>query len=252
MERNKELYNFVLRLADNSMVLAQRLAEWCSRGPILEEDLALTNVSLDLLGQAENFYNYAAQLGGENKSADDLAFLRSEREYFNSLLVEQPNGDFANTMMKQMLYSSFAKHLFEALLNSKDENLVGLAAKALKEVKYHFRHSSEWVIRFGNGTEESIQRLNLAINELWRFTADMFEMNKADEALIAKGISINLNDIYPLWKAEVSQILEEANLQIPETSENVKGGIKGIHTEHLGHMLCEMQYLQRAHPGANW
>lgn len=234
------------------MILAQRLAEWCSKGPILEEDLALTNISLDLLGQAENFYMYASELSHENKSADDLAFLRSERDYFNCLLVEQPTGDFAFTMVKQMLYSSFAKQLFGQLLHSKDSRLVGLAEKALKEVKYHFRHSSEWIIRFGNGTDESIKKLNFALDELWRFTDDMFEMNSTDHQLIEAGIGIPLNSLYPFWFEEISNILELAHLQINEDTSMITGGINGIHTEHLGHLLCEMQYLQRAHPGAKW
>lgn len=252
MNKNEATYNYVLRLADNSMILAQRLAEWCSRGPILEEDLAMTNISLDLLGQAENFYNYAAELKGNTVTADQLAFLRSEREYLNNLLVEQPNGDFAFTMMRQLMYSCLAKHWYEGLLISKDEVLASLAAKALKEVKYHLRHSSEWIIRFGNGTEESQQRNAFALTELWRFTEDMFEMNEVDEMLLSEGIVVNLKDIYPMWKAEMTFILEEAGMQIPEVHNTIKGSLQGIHTEHLGHLLCEMQYLQRAHPGAEW
>ncbi len=252
MTTNEALYNFVLRIADNNMVLAQRLAEWCSCGPILEEDLAMTNISLDLLGQAEDFYEVAANIKGDGKTADDLAFLRSEREYFNNLLVEQPNGDFACTMMKQMLYAGFARHLFEALLNSRDEMIRALAAKGLKEVKYHFRHCSEWIIRLGKGTDESHRRCNHALNELWRFTDDLFEMNETDKVLITQGISFSLKDIHPLWKAEISNTLDEAGLGIPEYEQQIGGGINGIHTEYLGHLLTEMQYLQRTHPGAKW
>ncbi len=252
MTTNEALFNFSLRIADDNLVLAQRLAEWCSRGPILEEDLAITNISLDLLGEAEDFYEYAASLGDEKKSADDLAFLRSEREYFNHLLVEQPNGDFACTMMKQMLYAGYAKHFYEALLNSKDETLGALANKGLKEVKYHFRHSSEWIIRFGKGTEESQLKCNKAIEELWRFTDDLFEMNATDKILMTQGISCSLMEIHPLWKAEISHVLDEAGIAIPEVNNAIKGGINGLHTEHLGQLLCEMQYLQRAHPGAKW
>jgi ring-1,2-phenylacetyl-CoA epoxidase subunit PaaC len=252
MNTKEALYNFCLRLADNNIVLGQRLAEWCSRGPILEEDLAMTNISLDLFGEAESIYEYATTLINNNSTADHLAFLRSEREYFNNLLVEQPNGDFAQTMMKQVLFSAFAKHLYEALCNSNDETLKGLAAKALKETKYHLRHSSEWIIRFGNGTDESMRRTQFALNELWRYTDDMFVMNEVDEELISMGISVNLNDIQAKWKFTISEIFAEANLQMPETTNIIKGGCKGIHTEHLGHLLCEMQYLQRAHPGATW
>ena len=235
MNTKEALYNFCLRLADNNIVLGQRLAEWCSRGPILEEDLAMTNISLDLFGEAESMYEYATTLVNNNSTADHLAFLRSEREYFNNLLVEQPNGDFAQTMMKQVLFSAFAKHLYEALCNSNDETLKGLAAKALKETKYHLRHSSEWIIRFGNGTEESMRRTQFALNELWRFTDDMFVMNEVDEELISMGISFNLNDIQAKWKFTISEIFAEANLQMPEATNIIKGGSKGIHTEHLGH-----------------
>ena len=246
------LYNFCLRLADNNLILAQRLSEWCSRGPILEEDLALTNISLDLLGQAESMYDYASLLSGAQQSADDLAFLRNEREYFNNLLVEQPNGDFAFTMMRQFLFAVFARLLYESLLNSADETLKGLAAKALKEVKYHIRHSSEWIIRMGNGTDESRRRLNHAWQELERFTDDLFEMNDTDEKLISAGIGVNLSGLYGKWKLQVNEIAAEAQLQMHQSGQIVKGGCNGLHTEHLGHLLCEMQYLQRAHPGATW
>lgn len=252
MNTKDAVYSFCLRLADNNLILGQRLAEWCSRGPILEEDLAMTNISLDLLGQAETLYEYAAQLKSNNTTADDLAFLRSERQYYNNLLTEQPNGDFAFTMMKQFLFSTFAKCLYEALAGSNDETIMGFAAKALKEVKYHYRHSSEWIIRFGNGTQESKQRVQFAIDELWPFTQDMFEMNEVDEELISTGISVNLDSIHAKWKFIVAEIFHEANLIMPETSNEIKGGSNGIHTEHLGHILCEMQYLQRTHPGAQW
>lgn len=252
MTTKEALINFCLRLADNNMILAQRLAEWSSRGPILEEDLALSNMALDLFGQAESMYEYASSLTDHTRSADDLAFLRSEREYYNNLLVEQPNGDFAFTMMKQFLFSSFAKHLYDALSNSNDTTLQGLTAKALKEMKYHIRHSSEWLIRLGNGTEESKRRSQFALNELWRFKDDMFEMNQTDEELIITGISVNLKDIADKWNFTITEILNDANLEIPETTQVVKGGCNGLHTEHLGHLLCEMQYLQRVHPGASW
>ena len=251
MNTKEALYNFCLRIADNSLVLAQRLAEWCSKGPILEEDLAMTNISLDLFGQAESFYEYAATLKG-GTTADNLAFLRNEREYFNNLLVEQPNGDFAQTMLKQVLFSAFAKHLFESLNNSNDETLKGLAAKALKEVKYHLRHSSEWMIRLGNGTEESHRRSQQAVNELWRFTNDLFVMNATDEELISMGISVDLNDVKCKWNLTIQEIFAACNLQIPDYNNQITGGCNTIHTEHLGHLLCEVQYLQRVHPGASW
>ncbi|MDZ4757341.1 MAG: 1,2-phenylacetyl-CoA epoxidase subunit PaaC [Bacteroidota bacterium] len=252
MNTRDALYNFCLRLADNNLILAQRLAAWCSRGPILEEDLAMTNISLDLFGQAESMFEYAASLYDNKYTTDDLAFGRNERAYYNNLLVEQPNGDFAYTMMKQFLYSTFAKHLYEALSSSNDEMIAGLSAKALKEVKYHVRHSSEWVIRFGNGTEESIGRAQFALDELWRYTSDMFLMNETDTELISTGISTSLDDIYTKWEYEITEILNEANMLIPEYNNNIVGGHNAIHTEHLGHLLTEMQYLHHAHPEAKW
>lgn len=252
MNTQQAIYKYCLRLADTSLIAAQRLAEWCSKGPTLEEDLAMTNISLDLIGQAEAFYTYAASISNTETLADSLAFLRSEREYYNNLLVEQPNGDFAQTMMKTMLVSSFQKHLYQALSNSNNETIKGIAAKALKEVKYHLRHSSEWLIRLGNGTIESHQRCQFALNELWRFTNDMFVMNEVDEELISLDIAVNLNDIYSLWKLSVDEILVASNLAITENENIIIGGCNAIHTEHLGHILCEMQYLQRVHPNASW
>lgn len=252
MNTKEALYNLCLRLGDNNLILGQRLAEWCSNGPILEEDLAMTNLSLDHFGQAEFLYEYAAELESKNRTADDIALQRSEREYFNSLLVEQPNGDFAFTMMKQMLFSAFAKHLYEALSSGSDKKLAELSTRALKEIKYHFRHSSEWIIRLGNGTEESKIRAQQALDELWMFTADLFEMNQTDVELIKSGISIDSNEIYPKWKNSVEDVLNTANLKIPENGHMLKGGYKGDHTEHLGHLLCEMQYLQRAYPDTKW
>lgn len=252
METKDALYYFCLRLADNNMILSQRLCEWCSRGPILEEDLAISNIALDHLGQAEMFYEYASAIDKHKKSADEMAFLNSEREYFNNLLIEQPNGDFAFTMTKQFLFSSFAKLLYTALCNSNDETIKGIAAKALKEVKYHLRHSSEWMVRFGNGTDESKRRAQNALNELWRYTDDMFVMNDTDEELISQGISFDLKHIQSQWDFNVAELLNEANLSIPDNTNVITGGSNGIHTEHLGHIICEMQYLQRAFHGVSW
>jgi ring-1,2-phenylacetyl-CoA epoxidase subunit PaaC len=252
MNTKKALYNYCLRLADNNLIAGQRLAEWCSNGPILEEDLAMTNFALDYLGQAEFHYNYAAELEGKNRSGDEIAFTRSERQYFNCLLLEQPNGDFAQSMMKIFLYSAFAKLLLGALTHSQDERLAALATKGIKEIKYHFRHSSEWIIRFGNGTEESQHRSQFALNEIWPNTADLFEMNDTEQALISLGIAVDLNSLHTSWLLSVNEILNAANLSVIHNQHMYKGGYKGNHTEHLGHLLCEMQYLQRAHPGAIW
>lgn len=252
MDKKEALYNFCLRLGDNNLILGQRLAEWCSNGPILEEDLALTNLSLDHFGQADFMYEYACLLEGKSRTSDDLAFHRNEREYFNSLLAEQPNGDFAVTMMKQLLFSAFAQHLYEALSSSNDETLSALAARALKEVKYHFRHSSDWIIRLGNGTEESHQRVQKALNQLWMYTDDLFVMNHTDEVLIEANISVDLNSLHLKWNSLINDVLKPANIIVPQDSHMIKGGCNGLHTEHLGHLLCEMQYLQKTYPLAKW
>lgn len=252
MNKQVALVNYFIRLGDNNLVLGQRLAEWCSNGPILEEDLAMTNISLDHFGQAEFMYETAAELEGKSRTADDIAFRRSERHYFNNLITEIPNGDFAFTMVRQMLYSAFAKFLYESLSESKHETLASLSARALKEVKYHYRHSSEWVIRLGQGTAESKRRTQFALNEIWTFTGNLFEMNETDHVLIAEGISFDLNSIYPKWVFTVNEIIKNAGLEIPQQTYMQKGGIDGMHTEHLGHLLCELQYLQRAYPDAKW
>lgn len=205
---NNALYNYCLRLADNNLILGQRLAEWCSQGPTLEEDLALTNISLDLIGQAESFYEFATTFTEANCTADDLAFLRSEREFVNNVLVEQPNGDFAYTIMKQFLFSTFAKHLYTALANSSNQTICGLATKGLKEVNYHYMHSSQWLIRLGNGTDKSKEKIQFAANDLWCFTKDMFEMNSVDTLLIEQNITINLSTIYTPWKMILSKFLK--------------------------------------------
>lgn len=252
MKTKEAIYNYCLRIADSNLIMGQRLAEWCSRGPILEEDLAMTNISLDLFGQAETIYEYAASIKGGESNADHIAFLRSEREYFNKLLTEQPNGDFACTMVKVFLYSSFQKLWYEALTKSNDDMLRSYAVKALKEVKYHLRHSSEWVIRLGNGTDESRFRTQDGMNEVWAFTEDLFTMDEVDEELISLGIAPDLLSFKANWLDAVKGILFEAGITIPESELMIKGSVEGMHTEALGHILSEMQYLQRAHPGATW
>ncbi|MBK8846147.1 MAG: phenylacetate-CoA oxygenase subunit PaaC [Bacteroidetes bacterium] len=252
MNVNHALYNYSLRLADNNMILSQRLAAWCSRGPFLEEDLALTNISLDLLGQAEMLYEYAVTLSAKETSADELAFLRSERMYYNCLMVEQPNGDFAFTMVRQFLFSVFARHLYHHLCNSNNLMLQGFAAKAVKETNYHIRHSRDWIMRLGMGTEESNTRTQFALNQLWRYKDDMFAMNETDMQLVDLGLGISHEQLYPHWESDVNALIAEADLKIPDVINKIGGGYNGVHTEHLGHLLCEMQYLQRAYPGAQW
>lgn len=252
MNTKEALINYCLRLGDNNLVLGQRFAEWCSYGPILEEDLAMTNFSLDYFGQAELYYNYAAELEAKGNDADFFAYHRNERQYFNALIVELPNGDFAMTMMKQFLFSAFAKLNFEALSASLDKTLADLAARSLKEVKYHFRHSSEWVVRFGKGTEESKLRAQNALNDLWMYTFDMFETTETDTELIELGLIYNHKDLFNQWNIVVNEILNQADLVVPTSVYMSKGGYLGNHTEYLGHLLCELQYLQKSHQGASW
>ncbi len=246
------LIKYSLRLADTSLILGQRLGEWCGHGPILEEDIALTNISLDCIGQARGFYTYAAELDGSGKTEDDFAYLRDEREFENLLIVEQPNGDFGQTIMRQFLVSAFQYYFFEELTNSKDKTISALAEKSLKEVSYHLRHSSAWVIRLGDGTEESKRRMEKAVEELWMYTGDMFDMDETDAALIKEFIAADTKIIKPLWENKVREVFAEASLTIPENVFMMSGSREGKHTENLGFILAEMQSLHRAHPGAEW
>ncbi|MCE3297240.1 MAG: phenylacetate-CoA oxygenase, PaaI subunit [Crocinitomicaceae bacterium] len=248
----KELFEYTLRMADDSLILGHRVSEWCGHGPILEEDIALTNIALDLVGQATNLLEYAAVTEGSGRSADDLAFLRFDRDFRNLLLVEQKNGDFAVTLTRQFFFDAFRKPFFEALAQSKDEQLAAIAEKSLKETKYHLKHSSEWMIRLGDGTEESHARVQQAVNDLARFTEELFYMDEVDQKLISEGIAVDLNTIKPIWKAHVDEVFAEANLEMPEIKWPQKGGRQGMHSEHLGYLLAEMQFMQRAYPGMEW
>ncbi len=243
-------FNYVLRLADSPCILGQRLTEWTANAPAIEEDIALANIALDCFGQARALYGHAAHLGG--RSEDDLAFLRDAPDFRNHLIVEQPNGDFAHTMMRQLLYSAFMEPYYEALAASRDETLAGIAAKAVKEVTYHVRHSAEWVIRLGDGTEYSHQRAQAALDELWMYTGEMFERDSLDAAMIAAGIGVDAAALKPRWDETLDEILAQATLTRPADGWMISGGRTGTHTEHLGHMLSEMQFLQRAYPGAQW
>lgn len=237
--------DYILHLADTTLILSQRNAEWCGHGPILEQDIAITNISLDLLGQSRNFYQYAASLIGGDATEDSLAYLRKEREFKNLLLVEQENGDWAQTILRQFLYSQFQYLLFEQLQNSSDEQLAAIAAKSIKETAYHVRWSSEWVIRLGDGTEESHNRMLNAIDTLWRYTGEMFEPAEY-ESLV--DVSLLKNK----WSDKVDEIFSEATLPVPEKIVMQTGGKTGIHTELLGYILTELQYMQRTYPGAAW
>jgi ring-1,2-phenylacetyl-CoA epoxidase subunit PaaC len=246
------LFEYVLRLGDDSLILGHRLSEWCGHGPILEEDIAMTNISLDLVGQATSLLGYAGELEGKGRDADALAFLRFDREYKNVLLVEQPNGDFGMTMLRQFFFDSFRKPLFEKLQHSTDQHLAAIAEKSLKETKYHLKHSSEWVIRLGDGTEESNARIQESLNTLWRYTNELFFTDEVDNELVEKGIVPSLQEIQIEWNATVTAVLTEATLTIPTNNWKQEGGRKGLHSEHLGYILAELQYMQRAYPNMQW
>ena len=246
------LFEYVLRMADDSLILGQRLGEWCGHGPILEEDIAITNISLDLIGQAISLYDLAAELVGEGKTHDDLAFLRFENQYKNVLMVEQPNGDFAMTILRQFFFDAFRKPLYEALCKSPNTQLAAIAEKSLKETRYHLKHSSEWVIRMGDGTDESHERAQAAIDHLWRYTAELFYEDGIDEQLQAQLQFPLLKEIQIHWMETVKAVLSEATLAIPTNNWKFEGGRQGRHSEHMGYLLAELQYMQRAYPNMQW
>ena len=244
--------NYLLKLADDTLIMGQRLAEWCGKGPYLEEDIALTNIALDYLGQSSNFYKYAAQLQGEGKSKDDLAFLRYEHEYLNAQLVEFPNGDYAQTILKVYFFAAYQKLLYERLSVSSDEQLSALAQKSLKEVKYHYTHASTWVKMFAQGTEESSTRLQNALSNLWEYTGGLFDEVDGETDLVKLELIPDSKTLYADWKNLVSEDFEKFGIEIPESEFMQKGSRKGVHTEYFGYILCELQYMQRAYPGCEW
>lgn len=246
------LFEYTIRLADDSLILGHRMSEWCGHGPILEEDIAMTNIALDLVGQATSFLEYAGKVEGKGRDGDALAFLRFDREYKNLLLVEQPNGDFGMTMMRQFLFDAFRKPYFERLQNSKDKQLAAIAAKSLKETKYHLKHSSEWIIRLGDGTQESHYRIQDSLDTLWRYTSELFYSDEVDVELQKQGIAPNMLEVYEEWKVTTENVFKEATLEIPTNNWSQEGGRKGLHSEHLGHLLSELQYMQRAYPNMEW
>lgn len=246
------LFAYALRLADNALILGHRLSEWIGHAPALEEDLALGNMGLDLIGQARAFYTYAGEIEGKGRDEDALAYFRDANAYRNVLLAEQPNGDFAATVMRQLLYSAFAYPFFTALSRSKDATLAAIAAKAEKEMAYHVRHSGEWVIRLGDGTEESHGRAQDALDELYAYTNELFETDDVERKLIAQGIAVDPASLRGEWDRTLERILAEATLKRPAESFAQTGGRDGRHSEHLGYILADMQYLQRTYPGAQW
>ncbi|MES2679921.1 MAG: 1,2-phenylacetyl-CoA epoxidase subunit PaaC [Bacteroidota bacterium] len=252
MTTQQALFNYTLRLGDTSLILAQRLSEWTGHGPFLEEDLALTNIALDIFGRAKSLLEYAAKTEDKGRSEDDLAFFRNDREYFNALITEQPNGDYAKTVMRQAFIDCFDLLFYTELAKSKDQTLAGIAGKSIKEITYHKRHSFSWVMRFGNGTEESMTRLQKGFDEIWAYTGELFEMNDTDTVLIKDKIAVDLSSLKPLWEKEIFDLLEKANIKLPETVFMQSGSRKGLHSEHLSYILSEMQSIPRMHPNAKW
>jgi len=243
---------YLLRLGDTCLIHAQRLAEWCGHAPILEEDIALANIALDLLGQARALLTHVGSLGGANLDEDQLAFLREERDYLNLTMAELPRGDFAFAMLRNLALSVFLKLLWERLQESADPELAGIAAKALKEARYHQEHAADWVVRLGDGTEESHRRAQQALNRLWPYAAEMFDADGVDEAAAAAGLGPRWAELHDAWLAEVGAVLEEATLERPRDAPFRSDGKRGRHSEHMGYILAEMQHLQRAYPGAVW
>jgi ring-1,2-phenylacetyl-CoA epoxidase subunit PaaC len=246
------MFEYLLRLGDNSLILSQRLGEWCGHGPVLEQDIALTNIALDLLGQTRMYLSYAGEIEGKGRSEDDLAYFRDAHQFFNCLLVERPNGDFGQTIARQFFFDVFNFYQLKGLLNSTDQRLREIAEKALKEATYHLRFSSEWVIRLGDGTEESHTRMQNAIQTLWPFAGEHYTPDALDLEMTAQGIAPDLQEIKSLWDIKVAEVLQEATLTLPETSWMQSGGKQGRHSEHLGFLLAEMQHIQRTYPGNVW
>lgn len=252
MTKQQALHTYLLRMGDDSLILSQRLSQLCGHGPILEEDIALTNVALDLIGLATLLLEYSGELADQPKTNDELAYLRLEKEYVNTILVEQPNGHFGDTIMRQFLFDAYRKPLLENLLDSTDMRLAGIAEKSLKETKYHLRHSSEWVIRLGDGTEESHKRIQNSLESLLRYAHELFFENEVDELLIAKGIVPSAEIIFPIWEKTLHDVFKEATLSLPKNNWKFQGGREGRHSEHMGYLLAEMQYMQRTYPNMEW
>ncbi|WP_028101923.1 1,2-phenylacetyl-CoA epoxidase subunit PaaC [Pseudoduganella violaceinigra] len=245
--------NYLLRLGDNAMVLSQRLCELCGKGPALEEDMALSNVSLDLLGQTRMWYTYAAELEGAGRDEDKLAFLRDAHDYKNVLLVEQPNGNYAHTLVRQFFFDTWHYFLIGALTQCSDPRIAEIAEKSLKEVTYHLRRSGDLIVRLGDGTDVSRQFTQTAVDELWMYTGEVFNYDAVDEAMAAEGVAPPAAMLREQWLSHVSDILGEATLTMPPADAWMqKGGKQGRHSEHLGYLLAEMQFLQRAYPGSEW
>jgi ring-1,2-phenylacetyl-CoA epoxidase subunit PaaC len=246
------LPDYLLRLADDRLILGHRLSEWCGHGPILEEDIALANISLDLIGQANLLLELAGKAEGKGRTADTLAYFREAVEFRNALIMELPRGDFAFTMARQFLVSVFEVLHLERLQASKHADLAGIAAKAYKETRYHARHSADWMLKLGDGVPESHQRVQAAVDELWRFTGELFESDELERGLVAEGTAVDRETLRGPWREEVTRVLKAATLTVPDDGFMQRGGREGRHTEHLGHLLAEMQIVARSFPGAEW
>jgi len=249
---NEFLFKYLLRISDSGLILAQRISAWTGHGPFLEEDLALTNIALDLFGRSRSLLDYAGKIEGKGRSEDELAFFRNERHFYNHLICEQPNGDYAQTMLRQAFVDAFELLLYTELSKSKDQTLAAIAAKSVKEITYHKRHSFSWVKRFGNGTEESYSRLQKAFSELWSYTGDLFEPIEGEAELVKNGFAPDLKLIKSAWEKEINNLMGECNLKLPEGAYMHGGSAKAMHSEHLGFILAEMQSLPRAYPEAKW
>ncbi|RTE65627.1 phenylacetate-CoA oxygenase subunit PaaI [Amphritea opalescens] len=246
------LLEYTTRLGDDAVVLGHRISEWVSYGPFLEEDIAYGNVALDYIGRARMFYAYAAELADDGRDEDDFAYMRNDREYHNLLLLELPKGDFAYSQVRQLFADAYYTLMLPHLLHSKDERLSAIAAKAIKETKYHLRRSRDWVLRLGEGTDESHRRAQKALDQLWGYTHEMFDMDDTEQLLADAGIGVDVSKLRDEWLAMVTEIVTNATLTVPEDSWAVRGGRIGYHTENLGHMLTEMQIVHRSHPGCKW
>jgi ring-1,2-phenylacetyl-CoA epoxidase subunit PaaC len=250
--KNENLYNYILGIADNSLILGQRLGELCGHGPSLETDIACTNISLDLFGQVRSYFQYAAKIAGDDRTEDEIAMLRTERQYKNVLLVEQPNTNFAYTLGRQFLFDAYHLAFLAQLQKSTDLTLSAIANKCIKEVSYHERFSSDWVKRLGDGTAESKEKMQEAINDLWRYTDELFHQTDADKAMVAEGIGVDVSKLKENYYKHVNELLEKSSLEIPESKYFQKGGKQGIHTEHFGYLLSDLQYMQRTYPNMEW
>lgn len=246
------LYKYILGIADNSLILGQRMGSLTGHGPSLETDIACTNISLDLFGQVRSYYQYAAKIAGDGRTEDDIAMLRKEREYVNVLLVEQPNTDFAYTMARQFLFDVYHLLFLNELQKSKDLTLSAIASKSIKEVSYHQRFSSDWIKRLGDGTDLSHQKMQDAIDALWTYTDELFHQTQADKVMVKEGVGVDVTKLKETYYKQVNQVLEEATLNIPESKYFQKGGKEGIHTEHMGYLLSDLQYMQRTYPNMEW